>query len=63
MALYSKRWPVALTERDVQRVREAAELVDVTSSEYMRTAIRERLARDLAPPRPAKVVTSEQRAA
>jgi hypothetical protein len=61
---YTKRWPVALTPRDVARIKEAAELVDVTSSEYMRQAIRERLSRDLVvPPRPAPKVANEHRPA
>jgi hypothetical protein len=51
MARYDKRLSVAGSERDVERVAEAAALGDHTSSEYIRIAVRERLARDLAPPR------------
>jgi hypothetical protein len=52
MARFTKRLPVALTDRDVARIKQAAAIEDVAASQYVRQAIRERLARDLgAPPR------------
>jgi hypothetical protein len=44
---YTLRWAVALSVRDVQRVKQAAEALDITSSELMRTAIRKEVARVL----------------
>ena len=64
MPRYSKRWPIALTERDVVRIKQAAELADQKPSEWCRNMLRQAFQRDLAavPPRPAKA-THEQRPA
>jgi hypothetical protein len=47
---YTKRWAVAVSERDVARVLQAAEVLDISSSEFMRLAIRKELARVLRVP-------------
>jgi len=53
MARYTMRWPVALSPRDVEKIKQAAQYLDVTSSEFMRMAIREKLSRVMpATPRP-----------
>jgi hypothetical protein len=66
MAKYTKRWPIALTPRDVARIKEAAELADQKPSEYCRNMLRQAVTRDLAAappaPRPPKA-THEQRPA
>jgi|RhiMetdeSRZDD1v2_1073273.scaffolds.fasta_scaffold3311755_1 hypothetical protein len=55
MAKYTRRLACAISERDVERIAEAADLADVTSSEFVRQAIRAALARDLGvPPRPVR---------
>jgi hypothetical protein len=60
---YPKRWPVALSERDVRAVKQAAEILDVTSSEFMRAAIREKFSRVIPAPAPmVKAKANEQRA-
>jgi hypothetical protein len=52
MRRYTERWPLALTERDIRRVKEAAEVCDITAAEFMRLAIREKILRVLLPPPP-----------